>query len=274
MVRLVQGAGNTEDEAPGDDYVGCVLESHDGQRLYSFRFDSPMVASLPVEANCKHLICFPAEDGKMAACVYGMSTCGVKFPCLRCLWELETWSYPKYMKEDCPELFNDITLHRFKDFLLREGRYSREECFKTFAQMVGPNREYSEAESGVSDFVRDKCKSVFKEPLLSIDGDLHNGDPMHITQGFMTHLSEAVKKQLQEIPGGGWAQNKHAEALEMATAEVDLTKSTQYKAIKKSHTQLHNKVRKAVGKLENAHENGSSPAVIAILQDELEELAA
>jgi hypothetical protein len=43
---------------------------------------------------------------------------------------------------------------------------------------------------------------------------------------------------------------------------------------KKSHTPLHNKVRKAVVKLENAHENGSSPAAIAVLQDKLEELAA
>jgi hypothetical protein len=110
MVCLVQVGGNTgDDEAPGDDYDVCVLESHDGggQELYTFWFDSPMT-SLPVKVNCKHLICFPAEDGKMSACVYGLSTCGLKFPCLRCLWELKIWSYPKCMKEDCRELFNDI----------------------------------------------------------------------------------------------------------------------------------------------------------------------
>jgi hypothetical protein len=40
------------------------------------------------------------------------------------------------------------------------------------------------------------------------------------------------------------AQNKHVEALEIATGEADITKNMLYKANKKSHTQLHNKVRK------------------------------
>jgi hypothetical protein len=75
--------------------------------------------------------------------------------------------------------------------------------------------------------------------------------------------------------GGRWAQNKHVEALGIATGEADLIKNMLYKANKISHTQLHNtKVRKAVGKLENTHENGSSPAAIAVLQDELKDLAA
>jgi hypothetical protein len=67
---------------------------------------------------------------------------------------------------------------------------------------------------------------MFKEPLISIDVAFHNGDPMYLMQESTTHLREAaVKMQFQKIPGDGWAQNKHAEALETATGEADLTKN-------------------------------------------------
>jgi hypothetical protein len=103
------------------------------------------------------------------------------------------------MEEDCPELFNDVIHKRFCDFELREGRHSREECFVRFKRLAGQNREYSEAESAVPETVREKYKSVFKEPLLSIHGDLHSSEPMHITQGFTTHLSEAAITQFRML---------------------------------------------------------------------------
>jgi hypothetical protein len=121
------------------------------------------------------------------------------------------------MKEECPELFNDdISRQQFHDFELREGQYSRVECFGRFKQLVGPNREYSEAESAIPETVREKCRSVFKEPLLLIPGDFNSGEPMHKTQGFTTHLSEATLAQFHSIAGGGWAKKKRDEVLEIA----------------------------------------------------------
>jgi hypothetical protein len=39
--------------------------------------------------------------------------------------------------------------------------------------------------------------------------DLYSGDPMHLNQGFMTHLAEESIKQLSDMAGGsGWAEQK------------------------------------------------------------------
>ena len=44
--------------------------------------------------------------------------------------------------------------------------------------------------------------SVVHEPLLHIDNDLlylHTDNPMHVSQGMMTHLTEETSMQLQNI---------------------------------------------------------------------------
>jgi hypothetical protein len=65
MVRLLDETANEEPLG----YVGCILKSTASEEvLYSFVFDKALTDSPSslFEANCKHVVCFPTEDGKMA----------------------------------------------------------------------------------------------------------------------------------------------------------------------------------------------------------------
>jgi hypothetical protein len=83
-----------------------------------------------------------------------------------------------------------------------------------------------------------------------------------MTQGFTTHLLEATLTQFCSVAGGGWTKNKRDKVLEIAKHEAELTNNAEYKAIKLRHTKLHNKVKKGIGKVDNAQKNGSSQATM------------
>jgi hypothetical protein len=58
--------------------------------------------------------------------------------------------------------------------------------------LAGPNKEYFKPESSVKDFVIEKCKSMFKEPLLSINVDFHNDgkDQGRKRNGYCSELAK------------------------------------------------------------------------------------
>ena len=209
MVRCNTEQGNEQNR--DGTFVGCQFYgSIDGQdhKLYSFWFDVAMPTQNEqalVRANRKNIICFPAQDGKMAVSVAGLGTCSNKYSCLCCVRSLNSSSFPEWMREEFPELIDDAVC---KDFPKREGRYSAETCFALFERETGKKNEYSMAESDVPIVVRDKVYSQYLPSLLKIHPDLHSGDPMHVSQGYMTHLTEETAKMLREITGSGWAERK------------------------------------------------------------------
>jgi hypothetical protein len=240
MVRLAE----TDAEEPGG-YVGCVLTTTaaNGEVLFSFAFDKAMnCRRASFEANCKHVVCFPAEDGKMATCLYGLSTAGVKYPCLRCLYTLGCPLFPQWMYDEYPLLFEEPpTCH---DFALRNCEHSRAESFRLFEKLTGKDRGFSIATTTqIPVDIRDQTKSVSKKPLLDVDLDAHSGDPMHLTQGYMTHLTQETCKLLVDIIGGvGWAERKREEAIQIL--HLESVESAEFLRCRRRHTSLHAKVKK------------------------------
>jgi hypothetical protein len=269
MVRLVT---NEDDK---DLFVGCVLKSNLGQTLYRFLFNSPLECpeASSFKGNCRHMIALPEDDGKMITCMAGLSTCGVKYPCPRCLFVLGTSSsYPTWMTEQFPTYFSGTNEPTSHDFLLREGRYSKEATFQNYETAMGKNRMFSVSEDNVSKNVRESCKSVVQEPVLSMGLDCHSGDPMHLNQGYMTHLTEETLKQLSDVAGGsGWAEQRKEEVLAITREEAALAQSNAFKNTKSAYASLDSTVKRCLKKLEKARDDALLPNMIARLETELDD---
>jgi hypothetical protein len=281
MVRLADDETAADEEPAG--YVGCILKTAvSGEVLFSFVFEKAMdCPRASFEANCKHVVCFPAEDGKMAACLYGMSTCGVKYPCLRCVYTLGNSDIPDWMYKQYPDLFDEPpTCH---DFALREWEQSRAESFCLFEKLTGKDRGFSVAKSEhVTVDIRDLTKSVSKEPILDVDLDAHSGDPMHLTQGYMTHLTKETCKLLRDIGGTGWAESKKEELIQLLEAEIVLEESAEFLRCRRDHKSLHSKARNIIKEILEArldaaddleadeHEANAHIMTIESLESELE----
>jgi hypothetical protein len=248
MVQMVRLADETDDDEESTGYVGCVLKAAANGEvlLFSFVFEKPMECQR-VEVNCKHVVCFPAEEGKMATCLYGLSTAGVKYPCLRCLYTLGNALYPSYFYDEYPHLFDGPPA--CYDFALRDCEHSRAESFRLFEKLTGKDRGFSIATTAQLPVdIRDQTKSVSKKPLLDVDLDAHSGDPMHLTQGYMTHLTKETSKLLVDIIGGvGWAERKKEEAIRLL--QLEIVESTEFLRCKQRHTSLQAKFKKLLNQM-------------------------
>jgi hypothetical protein len=160
------------------------------------------------------------------------------------LYILGNSDFPPWMYEQYPDLFDEPPACH--DFALRECEHSRAESFCLFEKLTGKDPGFSIATSErLSVDIRDQTKSVSKKPLLDVDLDLHSGDPMHLTQGYMTHLTKETSKLLTDIIGGfGWAERKKEEAVQLLQADIVKEESAEFKSCRRRHMSLHSKVKK------------------------------
>ena len=211
-------------EESEESYVGCELFCS-GQRIYSFKFHPPVDRfpkdEIEVKARCQCVISIPAQDGKMSTMVFGLGTCGVTYPCLRCIRHHAETCFPEWMREKYPDIVGASSC-QCKDFPLREGTNSYEECFKRFKNVMGENSCYTAAESGLPKGLVDSTMSVNSSPLMMLSLDLHSGKPMHVHMGIMTHVTEETTKMLTKVGGNktGWAE-QHKQAIVEKASQHD-----------------------------------------------------
>ena len=226
--------------AGGDRIIGCILKGEDGDALYSILFGTDLASpSEQVQANCKHAICIPAQDGKMANCSAGQKTCSVKYSCLRCLWNGDA-SYPSWAKE-FPDLLPDDA--EVNCFGIREGDNSNANLFKKYEEIVGKDAVRSTTVK-VPDWVKEKTGSVSEEPIFDIHPDLHSGDPMHLTQGYMTHLTEATLVQLGRLSDGGFLEAATEDCLRICDNEIAKETRASFREAKKQVKKVQAQVKK------------------------------
>jgi hypothetical protein len=279
MVQLLGTKTALEDgrEESEVSYVGCEIFCS-GRKLYSFKFDLPVDGfskdKTEVKARCQRVISIPAQDGKMSAMVFGLRTCGVTYPCLRCIRHHGKTCFPEWMHAKYPDIVG-ASLCECKDFPLREGIYSYEECFKRFEIGIGEKFCYTAAEKSVSKGLVESTKSVNSEPLMRLSLDLHSGEPMHVHMGVVTHLTEETAKMLAKVCGDktGWAE-KHKEAIVEKAKEIRvLEKSDNYLTARRKFNFWKKEYEVSLKVLEEAREERMDPDHIKYLEEVLEEAA-
>ena len=231
-----------------DMYVGCIITStKTTEEIFSFEFDNGVdvndIDSNYNSGDCLQLIGAIVEDGKMCNCAYGLSTCGASHPCPKCDWHLKDKSLPLWM-----EGFGSNPPTNCKQFKPRTGSTSRDACHKNFKKLRGERTDPATVESKKS------VLSVVTEPLLHIDDDLlylHNGEPMHVSQGCMTHLTKQTATQLESLDLGTEDDfisistvevEEHIESMDELQGSIDYknARSAYNKAdrlVKRKHTQ-------------------------------------
>jgi hypothetical protein len=220
------------DDVEQSSYVGCRLPDFD----YSFKFDLPIILSKESEAiwaKCMPVICFPGHDGKMMTHVCGLGTCGVTFPCPCCIRRRDCQSLPAWAGIEFPEEVEGLTC---EDFPLRKGKYSYATLSAISRQRLGPKHEFSAAakESTIPKATINATYSVNSEILQRLEPELINCDGMHITQGYMTHLTEETALMLAEIfKDGGWAEKNKEAMQERAEKLVSTKQSSDYSSAMK-----------------------------------------
>jgi hypothetical protein len=226
-----------------DMYVGCnIISTKTTEEIFSFEFDNGVnineIDSNYNSGDCLQLIGVPSEDGKMCATVYGVSTCGASHPCPKCDWHLKDNFLPLWMKD-----FGSNTPTNCKEFTPRTGSTSRDACHKNFKKLRGERTDAATVESKKS------VLSVVTEPLLHIDDDLlylHNGEPMHVSQGLMTHLTKQTATQLERLN-----LDTEDDFISILTVEVEehiklmdeLQKSVDYKNAKRAYNKADRLVK-------------------------------
>jgi hypothetical protein len=103
-LRLVRFQKLSPEKVVENSCVGCILKCNN-RKLLSFRFDKPLAYASRKDVDCKHVMCIPAQDGKMAATVSGQGACNVLYSCLRCVCPTEDFKYyQRCMHDEFPEL--------------------------------------------------------------------------------------------------------------------------------------------------------------------------
>lgn len=178
-----------------NEYVGCNLVSYKTEeKLFSFRFDVHVDRE---EIRCITARCFncygkACEDGKMIACVHGLSAVGSSYPCPICLWHLRDTVAASWVEKHASE---DVCVE-CKDFEQRTGEKS----------LSNSNYNYRILRSGQTAAAKTSDKvqaySVVDEPLLRMEDDkIYKScpDEMHVRQGEMTHLTQQLCFELSTI---------------------------------------------------------------------------
>ena len=259
-----------------DMYVGCkIFATRTTEEIFSFEFDNGVDInekdSTNIHGDCLQLIGAPSEDGKMCDCVYGLSTCSASYPCPKCDWNLKDKSLPLWMKD-----FGSNTITNCTDFSPRTGTTSRDACHKNFKKLRG---ERTATDPATVESKR-SVLSVVNEPLLHIDDDLlylHNGEPMHVTQGCMTHLTKQTATQLELLKLDG-----EDDFISELTVKVDdfiqsmdeLQTSNDYKKSRAGYNKEDRLVKKLHNQYKEAVENDEEEDVIDEHYKEFEDAAS
>jgi hypothetical protein len=179
-----------------------VKSNDSGQKLLVFRFDEPMACGEQLaNPSCGNVLCFPSEDGKMYASVYGLGTCGVTYPCPWCLRGHDSRAFPAWVK-DFSHLLEPESL--VEDFELRVGKNSLKKSHQLFKRRMGQNRRFYIAEKDLPKDVIESTYSVCCDVLLRPDNPNNiPSDPMHTSQGFMSHLTLETVNMFRNISGDG-----------------------------------------------------------------------
>jgi hypothetical protein len=145
------------------------------------------------------VIWFPGHDGNMMTHVCGLGTCGVIFPCPCCgrrrdCQSLPAWAGIKFSKE-----VQGLTCEDFPH--LRKGKHSLATLSAMSKQRLGPNHEFSAAakESTIPKATVNAGHSVNNKILQHLEPELINCDGMHVTHGYVMHLTEETAPMLAQI---------------------------------------------------------------------------
>jgi hypothetical protein len=228
------------------------VRSNSGQKLLAFRFDEPMGSGeqQSIYPSCGHVLCFPAEDGKMYATVYGLGTCGVTYPCPRCLRRRNSQAFPAWVQE-FPHLLDPDSI--VEDFDLRRGEKSIKKLHQLFERRMGRNRHLYIAEKDLPKEVIDSTYSCCWPYLRDDDPSCIPGDPLHVGQGLMTHLTLEMVHMLRKISGGGWAAAQKADRVEEADELVKIKASTVCLNARRMFQAYQTKINKCQKALDKEH---------------------
>ena len=118
----------------------------------------------------------------------------------------------------------------------------------------------------IPDRVKEMCYSATSKQLMAVHPDFHSGDLLHMSQGYMTHLTEEMVKLLAAIDQKSTESLAKRMKLEVATANEDATgieKSEAYRAANIRHNQLMRDVKSWENDLDRLKNKQVSPAEIA-----------
>ena len=183
-----------------DYYIGCrVHAATTVEEIFSFEFNQGVsIDGIDLDnamVDCLQLTDVPCKDGKMCATAYGLLTCGLFPPCPKCLWPLRERAAPAWVADHAPEM-NTNAIIPTKDYTEKIGNCSRNESYYHFLALIGDTSCNAPLK------LKKDVYSVVHRPLLYINDDLlflRTGDPMHVSQGMMTHLTEETVVQLQKV---------------------------------------------------------------------------
>jgi hypothetical protein len=154
---------------------------------------------------------------------------------------------------------------------LRVGANSREKNWKTFESLRGKDGEF--AKEVISKDTKQKCNSISKEPLLYVNQlDKHHGEPMHVAQGMLTHLSTETYKKLNEenesIDGDFYYEQ--AEACQQYIVDTILIEESEaFLDAKSTHNRIQVKVKNATDEVQKAEKDGDE-VIIKLAEENLE----
>jgi hypothetical protein len=84
------------------------------------------------------------------------------------------------------------------------GFNSWDNCWKRLQSLMGPDgRSFVVDQEKLTKDTREKCNSISKKPLLSVDDlDKHHGELMHVARWILTHLNTETYRKLNEESEG------------------------------------------------------------------------
>jgi hypothetical protein len=271
--------------------VGCRVFAGEGgdRKILTFKFDTSF--SMPtsgeqaweLDANCKHVIAFPAVDGKMLVQLLGIKTCADKYgcPCCNCpIGTTKTETVLKYlpcwMEALLPREQVGEAGFEFKDFEPRVGPNAHNKCYENSKVLVGENGDkYATLQPKLNDKVKEELTwSVSIEPFYNnVEAKLLlkmvPGDPMHHMQGYHTHLTEATMKDLGEIDSGSsWSQEQEEKLKKEAEEIANLTESDAYMNAKRIDETNRKKVLKLMSARIKAEKKDDDELVAKIREAE------
>jgi hypothetical protein len=163
-------------------YIGAnFFCSDDLVHTFKFHEDIKKLENTKVGAiECDGSLLIDSDDGKMAVCLHGLSTCGLTYPCPRCLHRLDSSKFPIWFHDEFPDL---VEKSECESPYLREGEYSYAKCWERFKVSMGHNHQYSAAEAETTPAAVEASKSVVNKPLRVQQLKYFHGEPMHILMG-------------------------------------------------------------------------------------------
>ena len=240
-------------------YFGCKISSRKtAEEMLSFEFDYPVdINGIDcTTGSCSQIIGFPCEDGKIVASLQGLSTNGATYPCPKCVWHLKDKTLPPWVKTMLENLQLDVGAMEFAEYDLRVKSKSKGICYNQF------NLRRCDRTNPITREMKQDAYSVVHKPLVSIDDDflyLHNGEPLHISQGFMTHLTQMICIILDTITLDGeetFTNTLHNDIEKYLDKIKEVEESYEYTKAKKEFKSMTGEVETAYANYQKAKDEG------------------